>query len=306
MDYNQNAANVLEEIEQMREKQLFRKRFLKFMLAMWIFLIFFGQGLYGMQGVLKIVGLVLLLFDFIGLPAIAAKILEKYVNFKKLYKGIFKSKFASELLSEKFENISYCENVTDDVFGAHQIEQEIFSMEIIQTTSSYMFMVDDIWQGDYNRAHFNRASVQSIGDAGTFFKGHIYCFEFNEKVASGIQIRSKKFNYPVMPNYLKENRQRVPTGDSEFNSRFEVYAIDQQEALHILTPKMMDSILKIDERCEGVCINIVDNKIILAKNCPLDGMDAAIKQRLEYENERRKVFNDVREIEEIVDSLEVI
>ena len=53
------------------------------------------------------------------------------------------------------------------------------------------------------------------------------------------------------------------SGGYIFNKKFRIYINNQREERYILTPKMMENLLYLEERIKGVKITMVDNKMYI-------------------------------------------
>lgn len=57
--------------------------------------------------------------------------------------------------------------------------------------------------------------------------------------------------------------ERVNLEDIKFNNKFKLYSEDQVESRYILTPDMMDKLMKLEENFKGTKITIVNNKMYI-------------------------------------------
>lgn len=223
---------------------------------------------------------------------------------EKEYKRIFKTEFVPRVLKECFDNVYYDENS-----GFTKPHVEV--MNIIETGNRYR--TEDFISADYNGVHFQRADVYSAhhtqsgknSHTTVYFNGRIYQVMFNKKLTCAVQIVSKNFNYSAMPIYLNPKQNKVVMENDTFNSKFNVYAGTQQDAFYVLTPHMMESILRISKHFNSMCILVVGNRLILAGNSSLNGLEAQIEHKVEFETEKARIKEELREITDIIDDLKL-
>jgi hypothetical protein len=138
-----------------------------------------------------------------------------------------------------------------------------------------MVLREACFSGIINQVQLDFAQVDSsyrVGrDTNTIFKGLFFMADFN-----------KPFNGKtlVMPDFAEKhfgafgqklqgmNKFRgnlIKFEDSEFEKQFVVYGSDQNEAMYILTPSLMQRILEFKNKVNGdIRISFVDSKIFIA------------------------------------------
>lgn len=114
-----------------------------------------------------------------------------------------------------------------------------------------------------------------------------------------------KLSHPTLPVDLDEKQNIVWLENVEFNRKFKIFAHTQQEVFYVLTPQMMERILKIYERFDDMCISIMGSRMILAINSSLNGLEPQLKKRVEYEAERRRLLEELQEIVDVIEGLEL-
>lgn len=309
--YEQN--NIAYRIEEMRKKVAFKKKIAKCMEAAWVGLII-AVILLNMisvyfllitENVMNVINYVCIAIIVLLTMFMTGAHIKYSVDLKK-YNNIFKNQFVVKVLNEIFENVVFCEGVKD-IRTLDQYKKQLTSMGIIQTGN--IFIAEDFLSADYRGVHFERADVYTANSSNNsttdYFEGRIYQLTFIKQITSVMQIRAKAFEHPVLPRNVDREKDCIKMENVEFNDRFEVYAHAQQEAFYVLTPRMMEVILRLEKKFKSICINIQGNKMVLAINSSLNSLEPQLEQEVEYETERRRILGELQEIVDIIDGLEL-
>ncbi len=131
----------------------------------------------------------------------------------------------------------YCDVVTKYLAGAgkNRRVEPIFEGQIIQFT-------------DFDRSKESHGYVQMVE---TIFEGQIIQFtDFDRSKESHgyVQIFEKKFISSIKG---WTEKHKILTENEVFNSRFEVFATDEHNAFYILTPKLLELIMRFEEDIDG-------------------------------------------------------
>ncbi len=179
------------------------------------------------------------------------------------YKAHFKTKLLTTLFNDNFEN---CKFNFDDVDN----EDQFFQLGLIPHANDYH--ADDLISGDYRGIHFKRCDVRlhdliGIGDHredSNIFTGQWICYSLPYK-----KFKSKT---RVIPNGLfkasdpgrfldEENLDRLETESSSFNEFYSIFTTNSEDAFYLLTPQMMERIIKLDCKYEDIRIAFINSKM---------------------------------------------
>lgn len=218
---------------------------------------------------------------------------------RKEFTKIYKENFVIAVLEEKLENVEY--NWLSG-FTKEEIKQKGFV---------YMgagFYSEDCLNAEYKGVKFKRADV-SIKNSNTdkefIFRGQVYEIDFNKEILTGMQILGKNFSYSETPGYLRKCKV-IETESVNFNEKFEIRALDTQEAFYVLTPQMMEYILKLNENYDSMCIIIEGTKMTLAANTGMDSFEVYdLKDSVNYETAKNEIIGEIDSIKLIIDELRI-
>ena len=231
---------------------------------------------------------------------VAAIFWKKASDLKKRYRHLYKQELVVKVLNEEFDNVIYDYNLGFT-------EREIREMEFVGMGNR--FKSEDYLKASYKDVNFIRSDVEvryvSNGKNKrdvTHFKGRVYELEFNKNISAGMQIRTHNFPYPKKPFYLGKD-DKVQTENMGFNKIFDVFATNDMAAFYVLTPHMMERIMRLSSSFKSICINIIGNKMILAANSMLDGLEPPTSVAIDYNKEKKRILGELTEIMAIIEEL---
>ena len=177
---------------------------------------------------------------------------------KKRYALAFKTFFVKSSLEKVFTDLKYMP------------ESGISPNVIRDTGMMYMgdrYSSEDFVSGKYKNIGFCQADVhieeehQSTDSEGhtttyyvTIFRGRWMIFDFNKTFKANVQVCQKGFgnNKVINSIFSKSTRyQKIQMESTDFNKRFLVYAQDAHDAFYIITPHIMEKIIKLSGDING-------------------------------------------------------
>ncbi|MDE6625566.1 MAG: DUF3137 domain-containing protein [Lachnospiraceae bacterium] len=193
-------------------------------------------------------------------------------------------------------------------------KQDVQQMKIVQLGNR--FYSEDFMRAVYHDVHFRRADVliEDVEQTGgfmaderkiTLFQGAIYEFEFNKPFVCNMQVRDKNFPSPDRPSD-KGKLERVQLENVLFNRKYKTYTTNAHETFYILTPQIMEQILKLGDKYLSMSMNFVDQKLIIAIHTAKGSFEPShLTKKMDYEEEKEKIRSEVMEIIEIVERLKL-
>lgn len=261
----------------------------------------------------------LLPFGFlISFGAIACMIISSIKNGKR--EKEFTLNYKREIIKPMFSSvITNCEYYPDRGIERSYLRE----LNAIDTGDNYRS--EDLVKGYYKNVSFSRSDVEieeehtdSEGHTHTTttFQGQWQIFEFNKLFKSNIQVVEKGFGAAKSQSSIftrKENRrQKVSMENSEFNKRFRIYANSEQEAFYILTPHLMEAIMKLaDSQKAGkrgsLMLFFDNNKLNVALDNRRDSFEPSYKKGMEeaLEETINEFKKDMKSITDFVDYLQL-
>lgn len=193
--------------------------------------------------------------------AVSLLIYYKRHNELKKYKEMFNEYFTIPEMNNFFDNLTYDEN--------KGIDEDV----IRQTKMIWLwdrFYSTKYISGSYKNVHFFQSNILLEKIKGTEdrryikkFKAKWMIFEFNKEFKTNLHVAEKGFKNKRMGGlFSSDNFKTVKLEYNEFNRKFNVHCEREIEAFYILTPHMMENLLKIEKHINGKFIfGFIENKL---------------------------------------------
>ena len=213
------------------------------------------------------------------------------------YKYLYKGNFVVKVLNEKLDDVEY-----DYDRGF----EDRYVREFGIVTMGDEYSSEDYLKASYKGIGFEQADVtikNREDDSDTLiFKGRMFVFDFPYKKVSPVQIFTKFFPYKgtSIGNFIMK---KVEMESEQFNKTFDIKAANEIEAFYLLTPHMMENIVRIKQKYNHVALNFQDNKLFLGIWTLKDTFDGNPIRRINYLREKEDVLKEVTVITDIIDAL---
>lgn len=155
--------------------------------------------------------------------------------------------------------------------------------------------------------YVNKAEVINDSDK-IIFNGDWFCFSLPGKnYGSGVRIMIKERDYCSADDlYNNFNMSTISTENLNFNSRYNIYATNQHDAFYVLTPDMMEKILKMQDVFPNFrVIYFINNKIYIGIRRKKSLFDIEIKNKIDLEAEKKTVINKINVIMSYVKKIDL-
>ncbi|WP_172197416.1 DUF3137 domain-containing protein [Campylobacter sp. RM16188] len=141
---------------------------------------------------------------------------------------------------------------------------------------------------------FNPVTMEQESVEVRFFKGLFFVASFNKKIESKTFVLSGgKPDEPSAKEIIVDN--------AEFNELFKVYTTDIQNAMYILTPALMESIVKLAKNMRvPIGISFVEDKIYIKINRGIDSFEPDIHQSIVSKNLDKRIAADLNSLFNII------
>ena len=231
------------------------------------------------------------------------------------YKKAYKAYFVQYQLESFFSDIEYDHNQ-----GINKLSLLITGL--IDVGDAYY--ANDLVNAKYKSISFTQSDVEIIKKkyenyadeidpvaintrSDTMFKGRFLIFTFHKKLLHRVAIlptiAEPFFKNPIIESGLNP----IETESVHFNRLFYTYAEDGFEAFYILDPAFIESVERFADRyCYKVALYFMGNRMFVGLNDNNDSFeppDSAIP--VDEAKEKAKVFEDMKLITDIVDSLKI-
>lgn len=216
------------------------------------------------------------------------------------YKQVYKRQIVLPALNEIFEDAQ----VYDGGFSS----KDMSDIGLINIGTHYKS--EDSFKGKYNKVPFEAAEIYTYhkvyrndrNEKVIDFNGNYYIFEFNKNF---------KGNMKVFPegetSRSKEKGIKIADLDLEnikFNEKFRVITEDEHLAYYILTPQLMEKMIKLNEEFIDVSFAFIDNKLHMAVSTTRENLfEFSPYEKLNIEEETKSVKESMIVLTQIVDML---
>ncbi len=235
--------------------------------------------------------------------------LYNFSNKKKDYVSAFKGGIIHPIIKFIDPNLSY-----DPGRFIHENDYEKSGL-FLQKQERYTG--DDYVEGKRDKTFFSFSELHTQYEAGSgkskhwerIFKGLFFIGDFNKNFHGRTYAWSE--NNPQL-NFLSKifssfaaGLEKVKLEDPEFERRFIVYSSDQVEARYILSPSMMERMVKLrDMMGPEFCLSFVDTNVYVAVPISDELFEPSVFSANDHER-LRKYYNTVHVVFDIIDELKL-
>ena len=176
----------------------------------------------------------------------------------------FKNKVIAKMIKQINPNFEYYEN---EFISRDEFE----TTKLFHTTWDTFYTGDDLIIGEHRGVKFKTSDVECSGittrysrissfiskrDNSYTFKGIVFIAEFNKFFTS------RTFASSII--YTEPKGDKMTVDNVEFNNIFEIHTNDKVNAFYILSPSLMEKLLRLRKRFEcNIGVAFVDNKIYI-------------------------------------------
>jgi len=269
------------------------------LIPFWMFLGMLAFSLM-LMSVIPAVGLALIIISIILYAFL-------YSRFHKRYAARYKELAVRAALEKEYDDLVYEPKKGFD-------EEYIRSLNCIELGSEYHS--EDWFSGKYEGVPLESAdmyiadtSTDSDGNSNTtvYFHGRWTVFDFNKSFRYNLLVRQKGFYYAkTSSGWFSHDLplKKIRMESEAFNYAFTVYGADEHEAFYILTPSVMDAMLKVREHVKGkLMFCFIDNKLHVAFYDNHDDFEPPVFRRITEEGILRDVVGEAGEAAAFAEAL---
>lgn len=253
--------------------------------------------------------LLFLIFWPLGIPIFVAGVIAMILSHTKqvhAYTKAYKEKLVVGFLSAKIEDLCF-----DPAQGI--AEKTVKSVKMVDTGNLYES--NDLIEGVYHGVRLCQSdlSIQQRTGSGknsttrTYFRGRWLILEFDNSFAADLQVRDRTFRNTLKPGGRGSKSGKmteIETDSQQFNEVFKVYAKDENAALAILTPQLMEALLQARTQAGGqVLFGFVGNRLHIAVNNQRDSFEPSVWKPIDPSIVGREIVADVKLITDLIDTL---
>lgn len=133
----------------------------------------------------------------------------------------------------------------------------------------------------------------------TLFKGFMFIADFNKDFAARTLVHRNSFLNFMMGN-------RVKLEDPVFEKHFDVFSTDQVEARYILSPAMMERMIKLDEQFDNdLLFSFYQSKVVIMVKCSRDHFESSIRRPVNQTKTLQEEYNTIVSLVSIIEALDL-
>ena len=256
------------------------------------------------------------IFMLFFLSVIFFTILDRIIvsKYRKLYVSAFKDFFVKSTLEKVITDLKY-------------MPESGISYNVIKGTGMIKtgdrYSSEDFVSGKYKNINFCQADVHieekhqrtdSDGNTTnyyvTIFKGRWMIFEFNKTFKANVQVCQKGFRSNKVNNSIlskSDKYKKIQMESTDFNKRFLVYAQDAHDAFYIITPHIMEKIIKLSGDINGkILLCFINNQLHVGLYDNDDSFEPnSCFSTIDTKRVTQDVLSDINKITMFVDELEL-
>ena len=246
-------------------------------------------------------GVYVILFGAFMLIVSAGMLYGKEERFTSLYKVFLVDKE----LKKHFTNVTYSMRRGFD-------DTRVREAALLEMSDAYKS--EDYLKAEYEETPFEQSDFfiqkehEVHGKAGraymdaTLYKGTLLIFEIPDKNLESVNVYSKDFSRRTKSI---ERLNKCEMENVEFNSRFDVYAANEQAAFYLLTPQFMEKLMPLASHFQAFAMRVVKNRVYAVYNKQSHDIfdpDSKIR-KMSYSKEIEKIQKDIEDIKLIIKTI---
>lgn len=214
----------------------------------------------------------------------------------------FKDRVLKDILEESVENGTYKPHVGlgpsqvyqgECLAEADHLKTEDFLSGAIDGVS---FVSSDVVLSNYETISTGKSVTRVLTP---YFTGRVFSFDFNKTFKGRVFVMEK--GKPV----TQYETEAVELESHEFNETFKTYATDPHTAFYVLTPHVIDALLKIEKNHPGdLAFSFIGTKLHIAINNHIDTFELSMFRPLN-EAAIKAFTEDLEILRDVVESMKL-
>lgn len=227
---------------------------------------------------------------------------------KRKIARLFKTSLLIPAIKKGFPHLTY-----RSAPGIHQ--SDFLASTIYSKSNVDRYRSEDLFEGKHGdttfrfcEVHAERKETRSNGNGGssthyvTIFQGVFMIADFNKSLSFTTRVIQAKDSF--FEKLFKRN-SKVSLENEEFENLFNTYSEDQIEARYILSPAMMERILKLQKTwSDRINLSFSGNHVYIAINHNRNLFEPNLADPMEF-NQIERVFDEITACLKIMDTLDL-
>lgn len=234
-------------------------------------------------------------------------------SFAKKYATQYKETFARKILEETFKDLTF--NPDAGISEAEFEANGIFCDWDIYSSSNFV-------SGKYKGVSFEYSDIRTENESTTrtsHFGSHtnytpVFCgrwlvFDYNKSFRSSVKVLEKYFGDSFVYRSSSSEYEKISMENQTFNDKFHTLSTSEQDAFYLLTPQVMETLLKLEEaEKEHIVFFFNGNKLQIGLNNSKEAFSPGtlgIFKKINEEKTHENMVKDIQIILEFADSLQL-
>ncbi|MBE5952560.1 MAG: DUF3137 domain-containing protein [Lachnospiraceae bacterium] len=287
------AYELMKQLNALRSRIIFQEYF-----PLIAYGIAFLLTILGVQKDVK-TGISMTFFFFVIATVAVAVICSGRNKLKRRFVELYKESFVTTVVSSFLEGTTY-----RDYRGFSQMDVATFGLVKVGN----VFNSEDLICGSYKGVDFRQADATILNVTEVdgekhieqYFSGRLFEFTYPGKYVQNVKVFSHNFKIS-----LNLDAPIIDLESVDFNNAFDVYTIEPVDAFYILTPQVMERLVKLQRRYNNIGFRFGDKRVCVA----IDGINSFepdYRKKISYLEEKERLKGEFNVITEMIELLGLI
>lgn len=241
-----------------------------------------------------------MMFFFLAIATVAvALICSGRKKLEEKYVYLYKEVFVTNVINSFIEGTTYKDNR-----GFSEMDVATFGLVRVGNAFKSEDLICGCYKGiDFRQADVNIQNVVQVKDekrVEQYFAGRMFEFTYSGKYVQNVKVFSKNFKVT-----LNLDNPIIDLESVDFCNAFNVYTIEPVDAFYILTPQVMERLVRLQRRYNNIGFRFGDKRVCVA----IDGMDSFepdYRRKISYLEEKQRLKGEFNVIIDMIELLGLI
>lgn len=241
-----------------------------------------------------------MMFFFLAIATVAvALICSGRKRLEERFVDLYKESFVTTVINSFIEGTTY-----KDHRGFSEMDVATFGLVRVGNTFKSEDLICGSYKGvDFRQADVNIQNVVQVKDEKRieqYFGGRMFEFTYTGKYVQNVKVFSKNFKIT-----LNLDAPIIDLESVDFNNAFDVYTLEPVDAFYILTPQVMERLVRLQRRYNNIAFRFGDKRVCVA----IDGINSFepdYRRKISYLEEKERIKGEFNVITEMIELLGLI
>ncbi len=244
-------------------------------------------------------GISMMFFFFVIATVSVVIICSGRKKLERKYVDLYKESFVTTVVNSFIEGTTY-----KDFKGFNEMDVATFGLVRVGNEFKSEDLICGSYKGvDFRQADVNIQNVVQVKDEKRieqYFAGRMFEFTYSGKYVQNVKVFSKNFRVT-----LNLDAPIIDLESVDFNNAFNVYTLEPVDAFYILTPQVMERLVKLQRRYNNIGFRFGDKRVCVA----IDGINSFepdYRRKISYLEEKERIKGEFNVITEMIELLGLI